>query len=39
MSDETLNELTIIWQHALDSIARNYLAIEKTYEPVDSLWL
>lgn len=33
--DEILNELTIIRQNVLASIARNYLAIGKTYEPED----
>jgi hypothetical protein len=34
--DETLNELSIVRRNVLDSIARNYLAIGKTYEPEDS---
>jgi len=36
MPDEKLNEIATIKQNVLDSIARNYLAIGKTYEPEDS---
>lgn len=36
LPEETLNEIATIRRNVLDSIARNYLAIGKTYEPEDS---
>ena len=32
---ETINEISTIKRNVLDNIARNYLAVGKTYEPAD----